>query len=102
MKYPDHHYLENNKSSPNKKLVVVTISPQSRASIAAHYKLSIDETSNKLASFFKSLGADYIYDLTFARDFSLIETANEFIERLKINIENIYYFYSAFIYYDRK
>lgn len=38
------------------KTVVVSISPQSRASLAAKYKLSAQEASCKLNGFFKSLG----------------------------------------------
>lgn len=38
------------------KTVVVSISPQSRASLAAQYHLNITQTNSKLHTFFKSLG----------------------------------------------
>lgn len=38
------------------KLVVVSICPQSRASLAAEYKLSIQDVAHKLTQFFKNLG----------------------------------------------
>lgn len=67
----------------DQNLVVVSLSPQTRASIAAKYKLSIEETALKLTGFFKNLGVDYVFDTTFARNFSLIESAKEFLERYK-------------------
>lgn len=36
--------------------VIVTISPQSRASLAAKYKLSLPDTAKRLATFFRELG----------------------------------------------
>lgn len=65
------------------KVVVVSLSPQSRASIAAKYSLTAWETSSKLVSFFKGLGVHYVFDTTFSRDFSLIESAHEFIRRYR-------------------
>lgn len=39
----------------------------------------------KLAGYFKSIGADMILDMTVAEDFSLIESAKEFVEKFKSN-----------------
>ncbi|XP_031562291.1 probable cytosolic Fe-S cluster assembly factor v1g210509 [Actinia tenebrosa] len=63
------------------KTIVVSISPQSRASIAAKFDLTIDQTAKKLTRFFKQLGVHYVFDTTFSRDFSLIESQKEFIRR---------------------
>lgn len=38
------------------KLVVVSVSPQSRASLAARCQMSVLETAKKLTAFLKSLG----------------------------------------------
>lgn len=43
-----------------KKLVVVSISPQSRASLATKYQLSPQEAHHKLTGFFKKLGLQLI------------------------------------------
>lgn len=43
-------------SITERKVVVVSVSPQSRASLAAHYNLSSSEAGRRLTSFFKSLG----------------------------------------------
>ncbi|CAL1541927.1 unnamed protein product [Lymnaea stagnalis] len=63
------------------KLVVVSISPQAQASLAAKYKLSADAAAKKLTSFFKRLGVHHVFDTSFARNFSLIESCHEFIRR---------------------
>ncbi|KAF8409702.1 hypothetical protein HHK36_005781 [Tetracentron sinense] len=71
-------FLSNIKSG---KAVIVSISPQSRASFAAHYGLSPSQVFRKLTTFFKSLGVKAIFDTSCSRDLSLIESCNEFITR---------------------
>ncbi|EDO38275.1 predicted protein [Nematostella vectensis] len=65
------------------KLVVISISPQSRASIAAKFNLTINDAAKKLSAFFKQLGVHYVFDTTFARDFSLAESQREFVRRFR-------------------
>lgn len=48
--------FESQDSATEQKVVVVSVSPQSRASLAAHYDLSSSEAGKRLTSFFKSLG----------------------------------------------
>lgn len=43
-------------SGTEKKVVVVSVSPQSRASLAARYELSSSEAGRRLTAFFKGLG----------------------------------------------
>ena len=64
-------------------VVVVSLSHQTIASFAAKYLLSFQDSALKLVSFFKSLGVDYVFDLTLARHLSLIEESREFIEKYK-------------------
>lgn len=75
--------IDENSRLPetDQKLIVVSISPQSRASVAAKFKLSIQETAQKLTKYFKDLGVHYVFDITFARNFSLIEIQKEFVEK---------------------
>ncbi|KAJ3673267.1 hypothetical protein LUZ60_006641 [Juncus effusus] len=61
--------------------VIVSISPQSRASLAAFYNLSPIQVFQKLTSLFKSVGVEAVYDISCSRDLSLIESCNEFISR---------------------
>ncbi|XP_061701220.1 cytosolic Fe-S cluster assembly factor narfl [Syngnathoides biaculeatus] len=79
--------LRNNKVSgtdEKKKVVVVSVSPQSRASLAAFYGLSSSsEAGRRLASFFKGLGVHHVFDTSFSRTFSLLESQREFVERFQ-------------------
>ncbi|PNH06589.1 Cytosolic Fe-S cluster assembly factor NARFL [Tetrabaena socialis] len=59
--------------------VVVTVSPQSRASLAVHFGLSPTQTLVRLAGWFKALGVRAVWDLTTARDLVLLEEAAEFL-----------------------
>jgi iron only hydrogenase large subunit-like protein len=65
------------------RTIVVSMSPQSRASLAVKYQMTNEEIMGKATSFFKSIGVHYVFDTTFARDFSLLESAHEFVERFK-------------------
>ncbi|NWJ05611.1 NARFL factor, partial [Crypturellus undulatus] len=77
----------NKTAAPTEqKLVVVSVSPQSRASLAARYKMSILETAKKLTSFLKSV--HYVFDTTFSRNFSLLESQREFVKRFRKQSED--------------
>ncbi|KAL4562534.1 hypothetical protein LXL04_034741 [Taraxacum kok-saghyz] len=67
----------------NGKTVIVSLSPQSRASIAVHFGLSPLQVFRKLTTLFKSLGVKAVFDTSCSRDLSLIESCNEFISRYK-------------------
>uniref|UniRef100_A0A6J0UIN5 Cytosolic iron-sulfur assembly component 3 n=1 Tax=Pogona vitticeps TaxID=103695 RepID=A0A6J0UIN5_9SAUR len=69
--------------SASRKLVVVSVSPQSRASLAARFKLTPLDTAKKLTAFFKRLGVHFVFDTTFSRNFSLLESQREFVERFR-------------------
>lgn len=71
------------KAHPERLVVVVSLSPQSVASLAAYYNLQSDECATKLAFYLKELGAKVVVDTSWARDISLLETAAEFIEKKK-------------------
>lgn len=63
------------------KEIVVSISPQARASLAAAFKISVTSAALKLTAFFKHLGVHHVFDTNLARSFSLVETCHEFIRR---------------------
>lgn len=71
----------------NAKVIIVSMSHQSIASIAAKYNLTFQLAAEYLASFFEYLGVEYIFDITFAWHLSLIESIKEFIENKKHNRE---------------
>ncbi|KAI9328300.1 iron hydrogenase [Zopfochytrium polystomum] len=65
------------------KLVVVSISPQSRASFAAKYGLDPLSVHRRLVTFLRNLGVHHVIDSAFARDFSLLESSREFVRRYR-------------------
>ncbi|TDH02887.1 hypothetical protein EPR50_G00157080 [Perca flavescens] len=76
--------LRNNKeNATEQKVVVVSVSPQSRASLAAYFDLSSSETGRRLTSFFKCLGVHHVFETSFSRTFSLLESQREFVERFQ-------------------
>lgn len=76
--------LRHNKANETEqKVVVVSVSPQSRASLAAHFDLSSSEAGRRLTSFFKNLGVHHVFDTGFSRTFSLLESQREFVERFQ-------------------
>lgn len=78
--------LEQNRSlnASNRKIVIISVSPQTRASLAARYSLSTCDTSTAINNFFTALGASLVLDTSFARHIALDQAAKEFIERQKI------------------
>ncbi|EMP36896.1 Cytosolic Fe-S cluster assembly factor NARFL [Chelonia mydas] len=83
--------LSSNKTAaPNQqKLVIVSVSPQSRASLAARFKMTLLETAKKLTAFLKNLGSvHYVFDTTFSRNFSLLESQREFVRRFQRQTED--------------
>ncbi|XP_044497729.1 protein NAR1-like isoform X1 [Mangifera indica] len=76
--------LDEFLSNINKgKAVIVSLSPQSRASLAVHFGLSPLQVFKKLTTLLKSLGVKAVFDTSCSRDITLIETCNEFISRYK-------------------
>ncbi|XP_024378244.1 protein NAR1 [Physcomitrium patens] len=69
--------------SASNKAVVVSLSPQSRASLAAYYGLTPLQAFKKLSGFLKSLGVKAVFDTSCSRDISLVESCAEFVERFR-------------------
>ena len=62
------------------KLVIVSVSPQSRTALAARFGLSAQDSTERITSFLKWLGVDFVFDTNFGRDISLHECSLEFLE----------------------
>ncbi|CAF1236641.1 unnamed protein product [Adineta steineri] len=78
------------QNDPNKKLIIISISSQSLASLAARYKLDGLTCARRVTSFLKTkLNIDYVYDIAYARNFALIEIKNEFMKRFQNNRQNL-------------
>lgn len=69
------------------KTPVLSVSPQSLASLAANISstsrspITLAEVLHRVRAFAKSIGFEYTYDTTFARHIALLENAREFRER---------------------
>ncbi|GAQ90605.1 ferredoxin hydrogenase [Klebsormidium nitens] len=63
--------------------VVVSLSPQSRASLATHYGITPLQAFRKLTGFLKSLGVRAVFDTSCSRDLSLLESCQEFVDRYR-------------------
>ena len=65
------------------KPVIVQIAPAVRVSICEEFGLDPGTvTTGKLISALKQLGFDYVFDTNFGADLTIMEEANEFVERL--------------------
>ncbi|KAM9058929.1 cytosolic iron-sulfur assembly component 3 isoform 2-T2 [Megaptera novaeangliae] len=79
----------NKMAAPDQqRLVVISVSPQSRASLAVRFQLNPTDTARKLTAFFKKLGAHYVFDTTFSRNFSLLESQREFVRRFRAQADS--------------
>ncbi|GLU20594.1 hypothetical protein SLE2022_367850 [Rubroshorea leprosula] len=76
--------LDEFLSNINKgRAVIVSLSPQSRASLAIHFGIPPLQVFTKLTTFLKSLGVKAVFDTSCSRDLVLIEACNEFITRYR-------------------
>ncbi|KAI9487169.1 MAG: iron hydrogenase [Benjaminiella poitrasii] len=80
--------VEHNQPQ-NYRTIVISISPQSRASFAAKYGLTPLQVHHKLVYFFKNIiGAHHVFDIAFTQDLTLIESAREFVDRFRQYMQN--------------
>lgn len=66
------------------KVVVVFVAPAVRVAIGDEFGFSAGEfLESKLVGALKALGFDYVFDTTFGADLTIMEEANELVERIK-------------------
>ena len=63
--------------------IVVSLSPQSVASLAVRFQLSVPTTHRVLSTYFKSLGVHTVCSTQGGNDVALLETAAEFVQRYR-------------------
>lgn len=71
----------HSEESCKRRFAVVSLSPQSRVSLAARYGLTLKETEEKLTTLLKQLGVERVYDTTVANHLTLYESGKEFLSR---------------------
>lgn len=74
------------KAKNEGKILVAYISPAVRVSIGDEFNMKKGEyAQGKLISALRKLGFDYVFDVTFAADLTIMEEANELMDRLQNN-----------------
>ncbi|CAI5971717.1 unnamed protein product [Closterium sp. NIES-65] len=68
---------QTGQGGEGRKVVVVSLSPQSRAALAAHYKITPLQAFRKLTSFLHALGVAAVFDTSASRDVALIEACHD-------------------------
>lgn len=76
-------HLPTSLAQQAEQMVVVSVSPQSRTSLAETFKLTPLQVSKKLTTFFKSIGVSYVVDTTASLDITLLEARREFLARFQ-------------------
>lgn len=79
----DSQILLDALQNPDKKVVIIT-SPAVRVSIGEMFGLPVGEfAQDKMVASLKKLGADFVFDVTFGADLTIMEEASELIDRIK-------------------
>ena len=77
------HSSPSASAQPAPSHIVVSLSPQSRASLAQHFSLSPLEVAAKLTTLLHSLGVKELMDASCTLDFSLMEAQREFVHHYR-------------------
>eukprot|EP01125_Pyxidicula_operculata_P000288 TRINITY_DN10350_c0_g1_i1.p1 TRINITY_DN10350_c0_g1~~TRINITY_DN10350_c0_g1_i1.p1 ORF type:complete len:487 (-),score=92.94 TRINITY_DN10350_c0_g1_i1:58-1518(-) len=73
--------LREKLNSEQRQSVVVSLSAQSRCSLASYYRITQEDLVSKLTTILKDRHTKYLFDISFARELSLLASAQEFLER---------------------
>lgn len=65
------------------KKIIISLSPQSRSSLAVHYNISNELFVEKLITMLSQWNIEYLFDTSFASQIALIESLTQFLERKK-------------------
>ena len=77
-------YSKLKKLMKNNKIKVFQIAPAVRASLGEEFGIEIGtNVEGKIVTALKKLGADYVFDTTFGADLTIMEEANELVDRIK-------------------
>ena len=80
------HYLKVKKLLHNKKnkIVVFNIAPAVRVTLGEEFNLPVGtNVSGEIVTALKQIGADYVFDITFGADLTVMEEAMELVNRIK-------------------
>ena len=83
-------YLNVKRILKNKKgkVVVFSIAPAVRVALGEEFGLTPGyNLENKIPTVLKKLGADYVFDITFGADLTIMEEATELVNKINNNLE---------------
>lgn len=76
--------VENILNNKNKQIVVFSIAPAVRVSLGEEFGLEVGKNvEKKIPTALKQMGADYVFDITFGADLTVMEEATELVTRIK-------------------
>ena len=79
-------YLKLKQLLKRKDIIkTISIAPAVRVAIGEAFSLGEDNYEGKIVSFLKKLGFDYVFDITFGADLTIMEEAMELVNRIKNN-----------------
>ena len=79
-------YLEVRRMLSKKdKRIVFSVAPAVRVALAEEFGVSGINIDKKMVSALKSIGADYVFDIVFGADLTIMEEAMELVNRIKNN-----------------
>ena len=77
-------YLKLKEVMKSNKVKVFQVAPAVRASLGEEFDFELGtNVEGKIVSALKQLGADYVFDTTFGADLTIMEEANELVDRIK-------------------
>ena len=81
-----YDYLKVKEIMKSDKIKVFQIAPSVRASLGEEFKMELGtNVIGKIVTVLKLLGADYVFDTNFGADLTIMEEANELIDRINNN-----------------
>ena len=79
-------YLEVERLLKNKnKTIIFSVAPAVRVALAEEFGINGINIDKKMVSALKQLGVDYVFDITFGADLTIMEEAMELVNRIKEN-----------------
>lgn len=67
------------------KMVIFQLAPAVRVTLGEEFNLGITNVDKKIVNFLRQVGASYVFDTTYGADITVMEEANELLERISNN-----------------
>lgn len=79
-------YIKVKEIMKSDKVKVFQVAPSVRASLGEEFKMELGtNVIGKIVTALKALGADYVFDTNFGADLTIMEEANELVDRISNN-----------------